>query len=29
MSVADIVREVPNLSLDEIKEDARALREAM
>jgi hypothetical protein len=29
MSVADIVKEVPNLSLDEMKEVARALREAM
>jgi len=29
MSVAEIVKEVPNLSLDEIKEVARALREAM
>jgi acyl-CoA reductase-like NAD-dependent aldehyde dehydrogenase len=29
MSVADIVREVPKLSLDEMKEVARALREAM
>jgi len=29
MSVAEIVKEVPNLSLDEMKEVARALREAM
>jgi hypothetical protein len=29
MSVTDIVKEVPNLSLDEMKEVARALREAM
>jgi hypothetical protein len=29
MSVADIVKEVPNLSLAEMKEVARALREAM
>jgi hypothetical protein len=29
MSVSDIVKEVPNLSLDEMKEVARALREAM
>ena len=29
MSVADIVKEVPNLSLEEMKEVARALREAM
>jgi len=29
MSVADIVKEVPKLSLDEMKEVARALREAM
>ncbi len=29
MTVAEIVKEVPNLSLDERKEVARALREAM
>jgi acyl-CoA reductase-like NAD-dependent aldehyde dehydrogenase len=29
MSVAEIVKEVPNLSLEEMKEVARALREAM
>jgi len=29
MSVAEIVKEVPKLSLDEMKEVARALREAM
>jgi hypothetical protein len=29
MSVADIVKEVPNLSTDEMKQVARALREAM
>jgi hypothetical protein len=29
MSVADIVKEVPKLSLEEMKEVARALREAM
>ena len=29
MSVAEIVKEVPNLSVDEIKEVARALREVM
>jgi hypothetical protein len=29
MSVAEIVKEVPNLSLSEMKEVARALREAM
>ena len=29
MSVADILKEVPNLSLAEMKEVARALREAM
>ncbi len=29
MSVADIVKEVPHLSLSEMKEVARALREAM
>ena len=29
MSVAEIVKEVPNFSLDEMKEVARALREAM
>jgi hypothetical protein len=29
MSVADIVKEVPNLSLAEMKEVAHALREAM
>jgi len=29
MSVAEIVKEVPNLSLAEMKEVARALREAM
>ncbi len=29
MSVAEIVKQVPNLSLDEMKEVARALREAM
>ncbi len=29
MSVAEIVREVPKLSLEEMKEVARALREAM
>jgi hypothetical protein len=29
MSVAEIVKEVPNLSFDEMKEVARALREAM
>jgi len=29
MSVAEIVKEVPNLSLNEMKEVARALREAM
>ena len=29
MSVAEIVKEVSNLSLDEMKEVARALREAM
>jgi len=29
MSVAEIVREVPNLSFNEMKEVARALREAM
>jgi hypothetical protein len=29
MSVADIVKEVPNLSLSEMKEVAQALREAM
>ena len=29
MSVAEIVKEVPNLSLTEMKEVARALREAM
>ncbi len=29
MSVAEIVKEVPNLSLDEMKEVARELREAM
>ncbi len=29
MSVDEIVKEVPNLSLDEMKEVARALREAM
>jgi hypothetical protein len=29
MSVAEIVKEVPNLSLDEMKQVARALREAM
>ena len=29
MRVADIVKEVPNLSLEEMKEVARALREAM
>jgi hypothetical protein len=29
MSVAEILKEVPNLSLDELKEVARALREAM
>jgi len=29
MSIAEIVKEVPNLSLDEMKEVARALREAM
>ncbi len=29
MRVSDIVKEVPNLSLDEMKEVARALREAM
>jgi len=29
MSVAEIVKEVPNLSLDEMKEVARALREAV
>jgi hypothetical protein len=29
LSVAEIVKEVPNLSLDEMKEVARALREAM
>ncbi len=29
MSVSDIVKEVPNLSLEEMKEVARALREAM
>ena len=29
MSVAEIVKEVPKLSLEEMKEVARALREAM
>jgi hypothetical protein len=29
MSVAEIVNEVPNLSLEEMKEVARALREAV
>jgi hypothetical protein len=29
MSVAEIVKEVPHLSFDEMKEVARALREAM
>ena len=29
MSVAEIVKKVPSLSLDEMKEVARALREAM
>jgi len=29
MSVAEIVKEVPNLSLDEMKEVALALRDAM
>ena len=29
MSVAEIVKEVPKLSLEEMKELARALREAM
>jgi len=29
MSVAEIVRELPNLSLEEMKEVARAWREAM
>lgn len=29
MSVTEIVKEVPNLSLEEMKEVARALREAM
>ena len=29
MSVAEIVKEVPNLSLEEMKEVARALRDAM
>ena len=29
MSVEEIVKEAPNLSLDEMKEGARALREAM
>jgi hypothetical protein len=29
MSVSEIVREVPKLSLEEMKEVARALREAM
>jgi hypothetical protein len=29
MSVAEIVKEAPNLSLDEMKEVARALREAV
>jgi hypothetical protein len=29
MSVSEIVNEVPNLSLEEMKEVARALREAM
>ncbi len=29
MSVAEIVKKVPKLSLDEMKEVARALREAM
>jgi acyl-CoA reductase-like NAD-dependent aldehyde dehydrogenase len=29
MSVAEIVKEAPKLSLDEMKEVARALREAM
>jgi hypothetical protein len=29
MSVAEIVKEVPNLSIEEMKEVARALREAM
>jgi hypothetical protein len=29
MSMAEIVKEVPKLSLDEMKEVARALREAM
>ena len=29
MSVAEIVREVPNLSFNDMKEVARALREAM
>ena len=29
MSVAEIVKEVPKLSLDEMKEVARALREAV
>ena len=29
MSVAEILKEVPNLSIDEMKEVARALREAM
>jgi len=29
MSVAEIVKKVPNLSLDEMKEVARALRDAM
>jgi hypothetical protein len=29
MSVAEIVREVPNLSPEELKQVARALREAM
>ena len=29
MSVAEIVKEVPKLSMDEMKEVARALREAM
>jgi acyl-CoA reductase-like NAD-dependent aldehyde dehydrogenase len=29
MSVSEIVKEVPNLSLEEMKEVAKALREAM
>jgi len=29
MSVAEIVKEVPNLSIEEMKQVARALREAM